>query len=78
VKATLNKLSPACHEFSFMNTTKYKTLKQFESSIYPDYEITKKLRKGWVLLAIQTTRQVSTKGDFEDLLVYTLGHEDEL
>jgi hypothetical protein len=60
-----------------MDITKCKTVKQFEESIHSDMAITNKLREGWVLLAVQVKREVSSKGEFHDQLTYTLGHEDE-
>jgi hypothetical protein len=56
---------------------KIKTVKDFESEIYADYEISHKLQAGWVLVAIRTIRELLNDGGFADKLIYTLGHESE-
>lgn len=59
-----------------MDTTKYQTLKELDSSSVTEAEInTFYLKKDWVILNIRSRRVIEPDGSFTDYLVYTLGHE---
>lgn len=59
-----------------MDTTKYQTLKELDSSSITESEINVSyLKKEWVILNIRTRRVTEQDGSFAEHLVYTLGHE---
>lgn len=59
-----------------MDTTKYQTLKELDSSSITESEINASyLKKEWVILNIRTRRVTEQDGSFTEHLVYTLGHE---
>ncbi|EDY84702.1 hypothetical protein VDG1235_4335 [Verrucomicrobiia bacterium DG1235] len=55
----------------------YLTIKEFESSIYADWEITKKIQEdGWKFISTRIIRpKPRPDGSFEEELIYVLGHE---
>jgi hypothetical protein len=61
-----------------MDINKIKTIKAFESEIYSETDISKKLSAGWILLEIRKVHAAPYgDGSFREELIYTLGHESE-
>ena len=61
-----------------MDLTKFMKIREFESTVYSDLEISKKIwDKGWHLIAVRVERpEPESDGSYKDVLIYTLGHED--
>jgi hypothetical protein len=55
-----------------MDTSKLKTIREFEGSVYYPHDISNRLQEGWIYLGSRLVREVGSKGEFEEIIIYIL------
>ena len=60
-----------------MNDKAFRTIKEFEGSVYWLHDITKRLEEGWHYIGHRIKRDVQQDGSFEEEFIHLMGHESD-